>query len=231
MPDIGETGAPLGYLGLGEAYEQAWRALHDAEALVAGVWPSRTKRRRMHAKAPAEERPVDYAPLNDPDGEGAYDNARWDVELRLRTALAKGELDAFTRDPRTGEILRGYREGWTQSMSPPGFGLSNEIHNATCPGPVELEGRFVFLDAIKFKAWLEREVSASKTQPISTRALKAAYLEHVKQIGPAGHSSREDDLDAMLRRFPGAEVTKAQVAILRRKYAPAEWKAPGKRKR
>jgi hypothetical protein len=185
----------------------------------------------MHAKALVDGRP-DYPGLLDPEGERAYDAARGDVEWRMRTAIARGELDAFYREERTGQVLRGLdRESWTERMSPPGFGLSNGIHNATCPGPVELEGRLVFLDAKQFEAWLDREVSANKTRPISQHDLKAAYLERVKQIGIAGHSSLQDDLKAMLDLFPQTRMTREQVATLRRNYAPGEWKAPGKRKR
>jgi hypothetical protein len=244
MPEIG---IPLGYIGLGEAYEQALRRLCNVEALVAGMGPWKRESRSwqralaewqtMHAKALAEGRPddypnpADYPRMDDPEAMRAYDDALEGVERRMRTAIARGELDAFHRDPRTGQVLRGLdRESWTERMSPSGLGLSNDIHNATCPGPVELEGRFVFLDVKQFEEWLEQEVAANRTRPVSEHDLEAAYLERVKQIG-AGRSSLKDDLEAMNALFPQKGMTRAQVANLRRKYAPGEWKAPGKRKR
>jgi hypothetical protein len=177
----------------------------------------------MHAKAPTEGRPVDYAPLLDPDGEGAYDNARWDVELRLRTALAKGELDDFTRDPRTGEILRGHREGWTQSMSPPGFGLSTEIHNATCPGPVELEGRLVFLNALEFRTWLRKELrlrqaAERRARSASARAKAAKAEARVKaEIKRRGGFMPQDEGAEFMRQhapnYPRARARKFVASL------------------
>jgi hypothetical protein len=219
MPDIGEIGVPLGYTGLGEAYEQAWRALHDAPALVASAGPwkqgSRSwkwalaKRRRMHAKALVEGRP-DYPGLLDPEGERAYDAARGDVEWRMRTAIARGELDAFYRDPRTVEVLRGLdRESWTGRMSPPGFGLSNDIHNATCPGPAHLEGRLVFLDALEFRAWLRREI----------RLRQAAERQAQSALAEALAAKAEAQVTAEIERR-GGFMPQDEGAEFMRQHAP-----------
>jgi hypothetical protein len=217
---------PLGYIALCEAYDQLFQDLHDVQALEAAF---------SKAGPPAEGFREGFK-YSDPDAERANNDAHKDVEGRLRRALALGELDYFYLDAQTRETVRGVdRESWTKSMSPPGFGLSNGINNeidpATCPGPPEAEGCLVFLDKKQFDLWRAKEVYASRSRPVPERALEAAYIEHVKQIGAAGHSSRQDDLEAMQRRFPKGRVTKERIAFLRNKHAPAKWRAAGKRKR
>ena len=72
-------------------------------------------------------------------------------------------------------------------------------------------------------------VRSSEPRRVSKRDLKAAYIERVEQT-PAGHSSSSDDLEAMRKKFPGASIPRRDVEELRRKLAPKEWTAPGKRK-
>jgi hypothetical protein len=223
---------PLGYVSLVEAFEQTFRALYDVEALEAAF---------SKAGPPAEGFSEEWGEgfeFLDPDAERAYSEARTDGEGRVRAWLASGELDYFYQDPRTGEILRGLdRESWSRKMSPPGSGFlsdeirSSEINNATCPGPPEAEGRVVFLDVPRFKARLKQEVFASRTKPVSQPRLDAAYLDRVKQIGAAGHSSLQDDQAAMRDLFPRHKITRRQIEDVRGRLAPKEWKHPGTRKR
>jgi hypothetical protein len=254
MPD-----APLDTLGLGEAYEQAFRRLCDAEALVAGLTkppgPAAKRRvraewRRMRARVRAKNRralakwrqtraeglalpdkpdefpdewphPDDW-PSSDPEGERAYDDARDAVEVRMREAIAKGELDYFTRDPRTGQVLRGLdRESWTESMSPPGFGLSNDIHNATCPGPVELEGRLVFLDAIEFEEWLEREIQSRQAAEPSTivGSEGSSVVASPTEPDKAPSEGSQANTPPKRRRGPKPEKLSATVAAMREDVA------------
>jgi hypothetical protein len=120
-------------------------------------------------------------PSSDPEGERAYYAARGEIELRMRTALAKGELRPDYHD-REGRIRRCIdRRAWAESLSPPGLGLQDQIHPASCPGPPELEGCFVSLDAIELEAWLRKELrlrqaAERRARSASARA-KAAKAE------------------------------------------------------
>jgi hypothetical protein len=163
-------------------------------------------------------------PSSDPEGERAYNAARGEIELRMREAIARGELDYFTRDPRTGQVLRGLdRESWTESMSPPGFGLSTEIHNATCPGPAHLEGRLVFLDAIEFEEWLEREIQSRqaaerRARSASARAKAAKAEARVKaEIKRRGGFMPQDEGAEFMRQhapnYPRARARKFVASL------------------
>jgi hypothetical protein len=181
-------------------------------------------------KRPDESHHPDISSIN-PEAEAVYNDARCKVELRMREAFARGELKPTYQD-REGRIRHCIdRRVWEKRRSLPGVGLLDQIHPASCPGPPDLDGCFVFLNEARFTAWLEKEPSANRARPVSQRDLEAAYLEHVRRIGAAGHSSLEDDHAAMRDRFPGHKISRRQIEDLRRRFAPKEWKHPGTRKR
>jgi hypothetical protein len=170
-------------------------------------------------------------PGSHPEGQAAYNAARDEVEVRMREALATGALVPVYLDHKG--VFRHCidRRSWREYRSPTGLGLDDEIQYPTCPGPPELEGCFALLDEGRFKGWLEKEAAANRTRPVSQHGLEAAYLERVKRIGASVQSSLQDDLEAMRKQLPQAQIARHQVASLRSKHAPKEWKAPGSRKR
>jgi hypothetical protein len=222
MPENDECEAPSGDISLGDAYEQTFRRLCNAEALEAGLnkprgpaarkkafaeWRRmrvrvRAKNRRARAKwekactkARAEGLPLPDKPDQIPDewphpddwsssnreGERAYDDARDAVEVRMREAIARGELQPTYRD-REGRIRHCIdRRVWAERKSLPGVGLQDQIHPASCPGPPELDGCFVSHNEARLAAWLEQEVrlrqEAERPAQSATAEAKAAEAE------------------------------------------------------
>jgi hypothetical protein len=172
---------PLGYIQLEDAFQEALDTLEDYQALLA---------------APAVE-----LPTLDPEyityDTSACDHARYRVELRMREALADGELRALVVDPLVGVSELTGREKWRAGFD--GFGLETFIEPAINPGP-DTGGLPVMLEAASFREWLN-----------------AAKLE--KGLGPHARAGRSESektkvIPAQRRTRSGAKK-RAAIAALR----------------
>jgi hypothetical protein len=170
---------PLGYIGLGDAFDQVFTELEDKEALDEGL-SRRVPLVRSQPAADGISQSVDEAQGAvavqseskpslvvevglDQEAVNADESARARVEFLLRTALSEGHLKAFTYSPdgRTwGEIPD--RSQWHR-MSFAFPGLETFIDPVLSPGP-DVNGSPVFLEETKFKKWLKEQV-AERTDP------------------------------------------------------------------
>jgi hypothetical protein len=183
MPDDDKTSS-AGFMGLREAFEKAFETLHDASALGAGLLRSGLTHREEAAArglTDLDEYPNDY-PGSDPEAERAITAAIYDVELFLRAALAKSEFKYECHD-HEGRVRRCVnRRAWVERKSPPDLGMDDQIHNATCPGPPELEGCFVTVHVIGFETCLQKELQLRK---VAERQAQSASAEPEQALAPS----------------------------------------------
>jgi hypothetical protein len=161
---------PPGHIWLGDAFEQAFQTLEDYQALIDA----------LNVPVQCENDPsystYDAAP---------YDAARDRVEIRLRDALADGELRALVYPPGSqviGELPD--REKWRVKPDAILFGLVTNVDSMTNPGP-ETGGLPVMLDVAQFEQWLSLEAGASppkKRKPRKRGAVSLASRDKVHII-------------------------------------------------
>ena len=142
---------PLGHLALGDAFQQAFEALENVDALRVGD-------------------DVDFS---------RYDEAVRRVERRMRNALADDEICPRVRDPAT-ELPVGLadREKWCV-MSFTGLGLDTYVQRLTNPGP-NTNGLPVGLDNLEFKKWLNKELGKSELVEGASSRASASWTKDLR---------------------------------------------------
>jgi len=142
---------PPGHLALGDAFQQAFEALENIDALRVGD-------------------DVDFS---------RYDEAVRRVERRMRSALADGELCPRVRDPMTAvPVPLADREKW-RVMSFAGLGLDTYVQHLTNPGPYS-NGLPVGLDNVEFQKWLNKELGKSELDEGASSRASASWTEDLR---------------------------------------------------
>ena len=133
---------PAGYIWLGDAFQHALEALEDYQALMDA----------MQVRVPCERDPS-WTAYDGP----AYDAAKRRIEVRMRDALADGELRPLVRPPGDGIVGElPDRESWRPHPGAFLFGLDTYVHPMTNPGP-NTGGLPVMLAQQAFDQWLASE--------------------------------------------------------------------------
>jgi hypothetical protein len=152
---------PIGYIGLEDAFQQAFEALERAEELAKAVmrevslFSPQLSLEALHLTEITLEKSRRVG--LDPIAVKADEDARRRTEVLLRGALREGDLKAFAYGPdgqTWGEIPD--RDPWQRqsSMIP---GLETFIDPDMSPGP-DVNGSPVFLSKTAFQKWLKQQV-------------------------------------------------------------------------
>ena len=126
MNILRRSGVPLGHIGLGDAYEEAFRRLESADELLAAIAPDKwvqiSGSPTVHAELPAPE-------AAEPLALKAYDDARDRVADMVGQAIVNSELDVYYTDPETGSTMLCVDRGMfaRHASLVPGLGLTNFV--------------------------------------------------------------------------------------------------------
>jgi hypothetical protein len=161
-------GVPIGYIGLGDAFDKAFKhfeaAAYELDSLSQGE--------------------ADLVEDSDDPGELAVIEARTRVNRKMRDALAGGYLQPFFTDPVTGPTVYtlGSLEWLEIGLS---IKLATVINRITNPGPTFLEGKTVYLENTNFEAW-DAEACPNKGAESQPHAHERIAPDDALAIWPPG---------------------------------------------